>query len=150
MFSHIQFQVASSSRNTRQIMQYIRSSRNRFKLWLLIRWLLQWSFITSNPFYIILAKLNHKHSLKHSIKNVMSSLPSLSKSRKKCFHHLPLLLVKNNLQLSNLWFLVKGTQWCALTSCLKYVWSAAAKTFSGPKSVISLIGHPWDSFIQSK
>ena len=48
--------------------------------------------IFQNSFYIILAKLNHKHFL--SIKDVMSSLPLLSKSRRKCFHHLPLLLVK--------------------------------------------------------
>ena len=80
----------------------------------------------------------------------MSNLPLLSKLRKKCYHHIPLLLVKNDHQLSILWFLVEGTQWCAFTSCLKYAWSAAAKTFSVPKSVKSLIRHPWNSVTQSK
>ena len=86
--------VACSSKNIRCNTSGLpRTISNRE---LLIRWLFQWSFITYNSIYLILAKLNHKHSL--FIRDVMSSFPLLSKSRKKCFHHLPLHLVKNDCQ----------------------------------------------------
>ena len=94
LFSCMQVQVACSSKNIRCNTSGLpRTISNRE---LLIRWLFQWSFITYNSIYLILAKLNHKHSL--FIRDVMSSFPLLSKSRKKCFHHLPLHLVKNDCQ----------------------------------------------------
>ena len=94
LFSRMQVQVACSSKNIRCNTSGLpRTISNRE---LLIRWLFQWSFITYNSIYLILAKLNHKHSL--FIRDVMSSFPLLSKSRKKCFHHLPLHLVKNDCQ----------------------------------------------------